>query len=161
MRRLLAVVLLSATTSWAASPAELEPFSFLIGEWPSSGTGQPGEGKGTAVFARSLQDRVIVRTSFAQYPGSRHDDLMVIYGAAGGVRADYYDSEGHVIRYAVTSPASGHAVFVSDPMPGALRFRLTYRMQSADTLKGEFDIAPPNAPDTFKPYLSWESRRAK
>ena len=162
MHRLLAVgLVLISSAAWSASPPELEPLSFLIGEWPSTGTGKPGEGKGTAVFSRSLQDRVILRTSFAQYPAARHDDLMIIYVAQGALRADYHDSEGHVIRYAVTSPAPGQAVFVSDPATGAPRFRLTYKLQSADVLKGEFEIAPPNAPDTFKPYLNWESRKAK
>lgn len=161
MRGLLAAALMFTSTAWASGPAELEPLAFLLGEWPSVGTGKPGEGKGTAVFARGLQDRIITRTSFAQYPGSRHDDLMVIYAADGGVRADYHDSEGHLIRYAVTSPAPGQAVFVSDAVAGAPRFRLSYKLQSADVLKGEFEIAPPNAPDTFKPYLNWESRKAK
>ena len=161
MRRLLAAALMVTSTAWATGPAELEPFSFLIGEWPSTGTGKPGEGKGTAVFERSLQDRVILRKSYAQYPASRHDDLMIIYAAQGGARADYHDSEGHVIRYAVTSRAPGQAVFVSDAITGAPRFRLSYKLQGADVLKGEFEIAPPNAPDAFKPYLNWESRKAK
>ena len=153
---------LTASVAHAAGPAELEPFSFLLGEWPSVGTGKPGESKGTAVFARGLQDRVILRTSFAEYPGSRHDDLMVIYALPNaGVRADYHDNEGHVIRYAVSSPVQGQAVFVSDQISGAPRFRLTYKLQSADVLKGEFEIAPPNAPEAFKPYLNWESRKAK
>ena len=34
---------------------------------------------------------------------------MILYSHAGAVRADYYDSEGHVIRYAVRSPAAGEA----------------------------------------------------
>ena len=161
MRRLLAAALMVTSTAWAAGPAELEPLAFLLGEWPSAGTGKPGAGKGTAVFARGLQDRIITRTSFAEYPGSRHDDLMVIYAAQGAVRADYHDSEGHVIRYTVTTPAAGQAVFVSDAVAGAPRFRLSYKLQAADVLKGEFEIAPPNTPDAFKPYLNWESKKAK
>ncbi len=166
--RLFAATLMSASLSFvaAAPPAELEPYAFLLGEWPSTGSGQPGQGTGTAVFARSVGDRVIVRTSYADYPASgdkpksRHDDLMVIYAASGGtVRADYYDSEGHIIRYAVQSPAPGEAVLVSDPADGAPRFRLTYKLASPGVLKGTFEIAPPGAGDAFKPYLSWESRR--
>ena len=150
----------------AGAPAGLAPLAFLVGEWPATGTGQPGAGTGTATFARSLQDKVIVRTSFADYPAagdkpaSRHDDLMVIYAApGGGARADYYDSEGHVIRYAVQSPAPGQALFLSDAVAGGPRFRLAYTLTAPGVLKGEFAIAPPGAPEAFKPYLTWESHK--
>jgi hypothetical protein len=154
-----------AASTAVGAPAELAPFAFLVGEWPATGTGQPGTGTGTATFTRGLQDRVIVRTSFADYPAagdkpaSRHDDLMVIYAApGGGARADYYDSEGLVIRYAVQSPAPGQAVFLSDA-GGGPRFRLAYTLTAPGVLKGEFAIAPPGTPEAFKPYLTWESRR--
>jgi hypothetical protein len=154
-----------ATVAAAALPMELEPYGFLIGEWHASGSGEPGTGAGAAVFARALQDRVITRTSFAEYPaadgrpGSRHDDLMVIYvQAGGGVRADYYDSEGHVIRYSVSSPGPGRAVFVSEAESGQPRFRLTYLLEGA-TLNGEFAISPPGPGEAFKPYLTWQSEK--
>jgi len=150
----------------AAVPRELEPLAFLIGNWGGAGSGPPGQAAGTAEFSRSLQDRVILRTSFAEYPAaegrpaSRHDDLMVIYaGAAGAVRADYWDSEGHIIRYAVQTTAAGRAVFVSDAVSGEPRYRLTYEIDSSGTLKGEFAIAPPGTPEVFKPYLNWTSRK--
>ena len=107
----------------------------------------------------------MLRTNYAEYPAtgdkpkSRHDDLMVIYEAAPGVSADYYDSEGHVIHYTVTSPAPNEAVFVSDAAAGQPKFRLSYKLDAAGLLKGTFEIASPDAPDTFKPYLSWESRK--
>ena len=83
----LAIVLaaLAGVRTAAAEPDELKPFAFLVGEWPASGSGQPGSGTGTSVFRRDLQDRVILRTSFADYPAangkpaSRHDDVMVLY----------------------------------------------------------------------------------
>jgi hypothetical protein len=151
----------------AATPAELEPLAFLVGEWPAAGTGQPGAGTGVATFTRGVQDKVIVRTSYADYPAAgdkpatRHDDLMVIYAApGGGARADYYDSEGHVIRYAVQSTAPGQAVFLSDAAAGGgPRFRLAYTLTAPGVLKGEFAIAPPGTPDAFKPYLTWESHK--
>ncbi len=163
----LASLLLAAPAAWAKEPAALEPLAFLLGEWPSSGSGQPGATSGKAVFARGLQDRVIVRTRYAEYPGapgqpaSRHDDLMIIFAAPeGGARADYYDNEGHVIRYAVQTPAPGRAVFLSETAAGQPRFRLTYALDSAGVLEGEFAIAPPGAPDAFKPDLTWKSARS-
>jgi hypothetical protein len=161
------LALVTASTLLAAEPAGLQPLAFLVGEWPSSGAGQPGVASGSAVFARGLQDRVIVRTSYAEYaaaagqPASRHDDLMIIYAAPeGGARADYYDNEGHVIRYAVQSPGPGRAVFLSEAVAGQPRFRLSYTLPPSGVLEGEFAIAPPGAPEDFKPYLHWESRKA-
>jgi hypothetical protein len=163
---IVAMPLLAPRPAHAAGAAELESLAFLIGEWPAAGAGQPGQGAGSTTFTRSVQDKVIVRTNHADYPAeggkpaSRHDDLMVIYAApGGGVRADYYDSEGHVIRYAVQTPAPNQAVFVSDAAAGAPRFRLTYRLEGS-VLKGRFEIAAPDAPDAFKPYLNWEARKA-
>ncbi len=84
-----------------ALPAELERLAFLLGQWESDGRSALGAGSGKASFACGLQDRVILRTSYALYPASaaaaaRHDDLMVICVDDGrAVRADYYDNEGH------------------------------------------------------------------
>lgn len=161
------MVLLLCSIDFAATPSELRPFEFLVGEWASSGSGTPGSATGSAVFAWALQDRVIVRTSYAEYPpsggkpGSRHDDLMVIYATPVGVRADYYDSEGHVIRYSVRSSAPGWAVFLSEPAAGEPTFRLSYKLVSRDSLEGKFEIAPPGTRDAFKTYLEWRSKRVE
>lgn len=147
-------------------PSQLEPLTFLLGTWEPAGGGQPGAGTGGTTFARSLQDRVIVRTNYAIYPASataaasRHDDSMIIYvSETGAVRADYYDDEGHVIRYAVTAGAPGSVSFVSDVVSGAPRYRLTYTLGSGGVLQGRFDVAPPGQPDAFSSYLAWESRK--
>lgn len=159
-----AALLLAGSATLAEEPPELRPFAFLIGEWTASGSGGPGSGAGTSVFSRSLQGQVILRTSYAEYPpvdgkpASRHDDLLVIYVSRAGVRADYYDSEGHVIRYSVRSPAPDQAVFLSEPAAGEPMFRLTYELVSNDALDGEFEIAAPET-ETFRSYLSWHSRK--
>ena len=162
----MAIVSLSGSSAFAEAPTALEPFAFLVGEWQASGSGEPGAGSGTSVFTREVQDRVILRRSYAEYPpaagkpGSRHDDLMIIYSrSSGSARADYYDNEGHVIRYDVMSPTAGQAVFVSEAAAGEPRFRLSYHLEASGVLRGEFAIAPPSAPDAFKPYLTWESRK--
>jgi hypothetical protein len=146
----------------------IAPLRFLVGTWDSAGGGAPGQANGTATFAPGLQDRVLIRTSFAEYPAagdrpaSRHDDLMVIYAVNDkDLRADYYDSEGHVIRYAVRSPGAGRASFLSDALPDAPRYRLTYDLRADGVLAGSFEVAPPGQPGAFTSYLTWESRKRR
>ena len=160
--------ILGATPSFSAVPGDLAPLTFLLGEWGGVGTGSPGDAGGRAVFSTSLQDRVILRTSFAEYPASkdkpasRHDDLMVIYSVpSGGMHADYFDNEGHVIRYDVAVPEAGAAIFISETTAGEPRFRLTYHLGTDGVLKGGFAIAPPGQSDAFKDYLTWESHKVK
>jgi hypothetical protein len=84
---------------------------------------------------------------------------MVIYAEGLLARAVYWDSEGQVIHYAVSAPAPGEAVLVSDDAAGP-RFRLNYRA-TATGLEGRFEVAPPNARDAFKTYLTWTAVRAR
>ncbi len=160
-------LLFTCSAALAAVPAALQPFAFLVGEWTAAGSGQPGAGTGAAVFSLDLQDNVIVRKSYADYPAAdgkpafRHEDLMVIHATVDSpVRAEYYDSEGHVIRYVVMSHKAGEAVFLSAPVAGQPRYRLSYALDDEGVLKGEFAASPPGALEAFKPYLSWESRKA-
>ena len=149
----------------AGEPRGLEPFRFLIGIWRSSGSGMPGGASGSAEFSRALMDRVIVRNSVAEYPPAagkaayRHEDLMVVYvDTDSTIKADYFDNEGHVIRYSVQSPAQGEAVFLSLSSPAAPRYRLTYSLTSSGTLDGKFEIAPPGGAENFATYLTWSSK---
>lgn len=145
--------------------AALRPLGFLLGEWVAA-PGKSGETGGFA-FKADVQGQVVVRTNFALYPASgtkaasRHDDLMVIFVDNGAVRADYFDSEGHVIRYAVTSPAAREVIFVSELREREPRFRLHYAVATDGSLSGNFDIAPPGKPDGFSPYLAWTATRAR
>lgn len=134
----------------------------LAGQWKASGTGAPGQGEGKFSFAFDLQNKVLVRKSHTDYPAAQgrpafaHDDLMVIYLDEGShkFRADYFDNEGHVIRYAADISQDGRTItFVSDPAPSQPRFRLTYRAVGNDKLDIKFEIAPPDAPDKFKVYV--------
>ncbi|MGE5360701.1 MAG: HD domain-containing protein [Bacteroidales bacterium] len=150
----------------AQVPKELAPYAFLVGEWTGGGGGVPGQAAGGTRFSRELQGRVILRTNWANVaatataPASRHDDWMIIYVDDGGkVRADYWDNEGHVIRYGVTSSAPRQASFVSDPVPAAPRFRLTYQGTANGAVKGSFEVAPPGKPEAFAPYLAWDAVR--
>jgi len=149
----------------AQAPPALAPLRFLLGTWESVPAGDPAAGTGRATFAAAAQGRVIVRTSYAEYPAaagrpaSRHDDVMTIYVERETVRAHYVDSEDHVIRYVVTTPASDRAVFLSEAVAGEPRYRLTYTAVASGAVDGRFEIAPPGAPEAFRTYLSWTTRR--
>jgi hypothetical protein len=167
---LIAAVVLGAGTLTpvlaARLPPALAPLEFLTGDWEGSGSGTPGQGQGGTTFAPGLQDRVLIRTNVAitaasgTTPASRHDDLMIVYvDERGAVRADYYDNEGHVIRYAVTSPRPGQAVFTSDATAAGPQYRLTYDARPSGVVSGTFAIAPPGKPGAFSPYLTWEMKR--
>jgi hypothetical protein len=158
---LLAAALLVPTGAAAQQPSDpLAAVSFLVGDWRAVDT--PAGERGAFSFRRDLQNHVLVRVNEAVYaatpskPASRHDDLMVVYAEDGVLKADYFDSEGHVIRYtARTEP--NRVVFVSAPDPRGPRYRLTYA-RAGDVLNGSFELAAPDAPETFKPYLAWKAR---
>lgn len=130
---------------------------FLIGEWIGTGAGQPGASTGAFSFRPELGGHILVRRSFAGRAKSRHEDLLIIYSdsATPSGPAIYFDSEGHVIRYRVTVPSPGTAVFESDPGDPGPRYRLTYTTAGRD-LDGKFEISTPGARQ-YKTYLSWKS----
>ncbi len=149
-------------------PINWNAFKFLIGEWVGEGTGAPGEGTGGFSFSYDLQNTVLVRKNFANYPATKdrpaftHDDLMIVYQEAGKTRAIYFDNEQHVINYTVElSKDSNAAIFLSDASPSAPRFRLTYTKLGTDRIKITFDMAPPGKPDSFATYLEGTARRKK
>jgi hypothetical protein len=158
------VGVLSCVAAQAQSASRLEPLRFLLGEW--QGVGDQAGATGGFTFSATVQDRVIVRTNYsntpatAGSPASRHDDLMVSYVEGDAVKADYFDNEGHVIRYLV-QPRPGAVVFVSEVRPGEPRYRLTYTRADAATITGGFEIAPPGRPDEFAAYLSWRARKIR
>ena len=148
-----------------APPKEIAPLGFLVGNWAGAGGGAPGQGAGDFAFKAELQGKVIVRTSSADYPATanspatHHDDLIVISAENGKPRADYFDSEGHVIRYNVDVPAPNTAVFVSDASAPGPQYRLKYVLDSAGLLTGTFEVAPPGSGGKFQQYLSWTARK--
>jgi hypothetical protein len=165
MRRISAawLVLLLMTAPARAQTDPLSPLRFLVGDWIAVDT-PPGE-SGTFTFKDAVQNHVLIRTNEAHYAAtadraaSRHDDLLIIYDENGSLRADYFDSEGHVIRYAVEPRQSNEVVFVSPAKPNEPRYRLTYERSTDALLVGSFEVAAPGFPEAFKPYLSWKARR--
>ena len=153
----------AAHPAFSAPPRMLEPLSFLLGAWEAPG---PNQSSGRTVFALSLQDQVMVRNNSADYPAAdgkpatRHEDLMVIYPVGNVLRADYYDSEGHAIRYVVLPAGAGRVLFLSDLIEKEPRYRLTYVLQPDGALAGAFEVAPSGQPDALKSYLTWQAHKA-
>jgi hypothetical protein len=147
-----------------AAPDTWAPVRSLVGEWRGEGSARPGEGRGTFSFRFDLGGSVLVRRDHAEYPaaGGRpavvHDGLMVVYPQGSALAAVYFDNEGHVIRYDV-SPAAPGVVFLSEPVAGAPRYRLTYEPVARDEVMVTFEVAPPGEPPAFKTYVAGRSRR--
>jgi hypothetical protein len=147
----------------AETSGPLAALQFLLGEW--EGAGDQAGATGGFTFALRVQGRVIVRTNYSNTPAngatpaSRHDDLMVIFAEDGLLKADYFDSEGHVIRYVVQG-RPGEVVFVSEKKPAEPQYRLTYIRRTETTVDGKFEIAP-RGKEGFTPYLTWKARKIR
>src|SRR5258708_8675702 len=102
----------------------------------------------------------LTRTNHAVYeaapnrPASRHDDLMVIYADGDALKADYFDNEGHVIRYDVASKRDREVVFHSAPTAKEPGYRLSDLLMPAGVPKGPVDVSPPGERRPFKATLS-------
>lgn len=157
---------LSTVAQQAAPTVDWKPLVWLAGDWTATGGGGPGQGAGGFSFHQDLQGQVLVRKNYSEYPPAngkpayRHDDLTIVYHANDGFRADYFDNEGHAIRYSVATSADGNTVtFLSDEAVPGPRFRLTYRKLNETTLAGTFEIAPPDKPNDFSKYLEWTAQK--
>ncbi len=132
-------LLFVALTLQAQTVDPWKPVQFLVGEWAAE------EGNGGSSFDFDLQRKIMIRKNFA--PG--HEDLMVIY-LDPGLKAIYFDNEGHVIHYSVEA-GSDFVRFVNE------QYRLTYRKTSEEKLTLDFDIAPPGKP--FANYIHASLRK--
>jgi hypothetical protein len=154
-----------AVSAHAQSRADLSAFDFLLGDWDAIEL--PAGESGAFNFSLAVQNRIIVRTNYAKYPArdgkpaTRHDDLMVIFVEGHAVKADYFDSEQHVIHYVVQPSGPKDVVFVSEPRAGEPRYRLSYTLAATGHLKGTFEMASSEAPDDFRPLLAWTARKLK
>ena len=151
---------LSLSAKQTAKVVTWDSWKFLLGEWIGEGGGNvPGQGTGGSKFYLDLQDRILVRTNFSEFPATKdrpafsHNDLMIIFQESGTVRAVYFDNEGHVIYYtAEFSEDYNTLTFTSDIKPSEPRFRLIYLKEGAK-LKLKFEIAPPGKPEGFSTYI--------
>ena len=173
LERLVLSVLFLAfwATAWTTNAARAEGpptdawagLRFLLGDWTGVGSGKPGEPTGGFSFAPDLDGNILVRKNFAEVPSkpgqkqpARHEDLMIVYPLGTSLAAMYFDNEGHVIRYAVTT-APGKATFESEETSRAPRFKLVYEDQKEKGVGFTFSIAPPGKP--YQTYLRGELRR--
>jgi len=145
-----------------AGDSAWKKLEFLLGNWHGTAGEKDtplGAGQGGYSFLAELNQKIIVRRNQAAYDsGVRHDDLMVIYldTPNGTPRAIYFDSEGNVIRYSLTFPASNHVIFESDGSQPETRYRLSYWLDGS-ALMGKFEMAASGA--EFKPYMNWTSKK--
>jgi hypothetical protein len=164
---IICMLLLSAVhVTQGEEPDPLAPLRFLLGEWQAIDGSSSSNAAGRYTFSETLHGRLISRTSWAEYPArngrpaSRHDDFMTIYVEADSMlKADYYDNEGHIIRYAVHVLADRNVEFVSLSNGTSPQYRLSYSLKHDGVLTGRFEIAPPGKPDAFSTYLSWSSKK--
>ena len=149
----------------AEFPESWKPFQFLIGDWVGSGAGKPGQGTGEFSLKFDLDNKILVRRNHNQLAptagqpsGALHEDLMIIYRqpANSSFRADYFDNEGHVIRYAI-SFAEHAAVFESDEPGNTTKFKLIYELRPDGLLNIQFAVAAPGKP--FQTYVTGTAKR--
>ena len=167
LKTLTIIACLGLAPALVASAAPDDPWGVLralLGDWTGEGGGKPGESTSASFsFAFDLGDRIVVRKSHSEYapkPGERqgivHDDLMVVYPAGAGMKAIYFDNEGHVIEYGVTF-ATERVVFETDAAAPGPRFKLEYSQRGRDALAIAFFIAPPGG--AYQPYVSGTAHR--
>jgi len=137
-------------------------WEWLKGEWVGEGSGQTSEGKGTFSFANELDGKIMVRKSHSEYPSKNiiHEDLMIIYSDYSGKpgNAIYFDNEGHNIIYTITYTDKS-ITFLSEKIPNAPLFRLTYTQTDNDIVNTKFEISQDG--EKFMTYIEGKSRRKK
>jgi hypothetical protein len=167
---MLAGVCAGLLSAQSKPPARNEPWnavSFLEGTWEAKtqAAASGADVTGTYSFQKELGGHILARHSSAtgcEGPADfncEHGDLLYVYQDMPGqpLKAIYFDNEGHVIHYSVSTPTSGSAVFVSDPSAPGPQFRLRYELK-ADVLWGKFQMQMPGK-EEWVSYLEWHGGR--
>ena len=167
MKRFLSIItLLLLTALPRQAPADVvssrwTDLAFLVGDWDTEPT--KSVKSGTFSLSEDLGGTILVRRNHAEYtpkPGEEqglvHDDYMVVYNEDGKHRAMFLDPEGHVIHYSVTT-AEHSAIFESDPVPNAPRYKLTYDEEKPGQVSVKFYIQPPGG--SYEMYVSGKVKR--
>ncbi len=160
----------SAPPPPATSDLKPDPWTglrFLVGTWEAKTTGGFAQAQAHAGYAFRLELRGHIlarhsRSGACIAPDDidcQHNDLLYIYPAASGsgFEAIYFDNEGHVIRYGVSTPQPGTAVFLSDPAQPGPQYRLSYGLLDG-VMSGRFELRLPGQA-AFTSYLEWSGKR--
>src|SRR5208283_4557544 len=125
---------------------------FLLGLWEAKTTGGVAQAQVSTSysFRMELRDHLMARHSRSGACSApddfdcQHSDLLYIYLAANGqsLEAIYFDNEGHVIHYGVTTPKLGTVVFLSDPALPGPQYRLSYTFLDG-VMSGQFEMKTP------------------
>jgi hypothetical protein len=159
-----------STQPLALAPSKADLWAgvrFLLGLWQAKTTGGVAQAQVSAgySFRLELRDHIMARHSRSGACSApddfncQHSDLLYIYPAATGqtLEAIYFDNEGHVIHYAVSTPKPGTAVFLSDPAQPGPQYRLSYTFLDG-MMSGQFELKMPGQTD-FTSYLEWSGKR--
>jgi hypothetical protein len=145
-----------------------QALAFLEGTWDAhtQGGAAQAQGSGTYSFAPELKHHVLVRRSGDSVGCSgpkgfdcEHSDVLYVYQEAQDqpLKAIYFDSEGHVIHYVVSTPDSTTAVFISEASPSGPQFQLVYQLKDR-VMSGKFQMRMPGQ-TTWKSYLEWSGAK--
>jgi hypothetical protein len=156
-----------AAPAASAPSAKWDALHFLEGSWEAhtQGGSANAQGAGSYSFKRELKQHVLVRRSEsaagckgpADFDCGHHDVLYVYEDPAGeGLQAIYFDDEGHVIHYTVTTPEPSTAIFTSPASPSAPQFQLIYQLKR-EVMSGKFQMRMPGQ-SQWRPYLEWSGR---
>jgi hypothetical protein len=147
--------------------APLSGVGFLVGTW-SSGSGvvsdTGGTSKGDSAITAEAGGAALLRrdhTDLFDAKGRRtggFDQIMLIYPEAGTLHADYSDGQ-HVIHYTSATVTPGKTVVFTSAIGAGPTFRLSYDLQSPDTLAVSFAMQPPGQA-AFKPVAAGTLKKA-
>jgi hypothetical protein len=149
-------------------PDPWKALSILEGTWDakSKGGSAGANTSGSYTFQFELGRHIIARHSKTAAgcsgPASfdcDHGDLLYIYQDAAGqpLRAIYFDNEGHVIHYAVSTPDPTTVEFLSDADRPGPQFRLLYERKES-VMSGKFQMRMPGQAE-WKSYLEWSGSK--
>jgi hypothetical protein len=150
----------------APAPITLDALQFMQGKWVGEGTSEMGQGSGYFTFEADLGGKVWIRRNHSEYPQpngkppSVHEDLMIVYTDGGSVQAFYTDTENHTIPYRVTTSDDKKTfTFLSDPLTGQPRYRLTYTRLDPGHMTVGLEMATPDHPDDFRKIVEGRVRK--
>ncbi|MGA8493329.1 MAG: hypothetical protein WB711_23105 [Terriglobales bacterium] len=156
MKTIASLLFLLATPLLAQNSATpvVDPWKalrFLEGTWEAKAKGDAGIAvNGTYSFKTELDDHVFARhskKSDCKGPTEfdcEHADLLYVYQDAPSqpLKAIYFDNEGHVLHYDVSTPDSTTALFVTDSSQPGPQFRLVYELKGT-VMSGKFQMRMP------------------